>query len=165
MWTRAYLKERAKVALKQNYLTCVLVGFIFVVCAALTSGGPSPDSYNYESYEAFLESVSASLPIGKAALALIIELFVLNPLTVGVYRFFIVNSRTHEARIGEILYGFRNNYFNICLVMFVQQVYLLLWTLLFIIPGIIKTYSYFLVPYILAEDSGLGANEAITMSR
>jgi uncharacterized membrane protein len=42
--------------------------------------------------------------------------------------------------------------------------YTFLWTLLFIIPWIIKKYSYALVPYIL-RDTDLSYNEAITLSR
>jgi len=40
-----------------------------------------------------------------------------------------------------------------------------LWSLLFVIPGIIKTYSYAMTPYILAENPGMTATEAITESR
>ena len=43
--------------------------------------------------------------------------------------------------------------------------YILLWTLLFIIPGIIKSFSYAMTPYILAENPMLTVNEAITKSR
>lgn len=48
---------------------------------------------------------------------------------------------------------------------FLMGLYLVLWTLLFIIPGVIKSYSYAMTPYILAEHPELGANEAITESR
>ena len=40
-----------------------------------------------------------------------------------------------------------------------------LWTLLFIIPGIIKAFSYAMSPYILEENPELSANEAIDRSR
>ena len=39
-----------------------------------------------------------------------------------------------------------------------------LWTMLFIIPGIIKSLSYALAPYILADNPELSANEAIDES-
>ena len=39
------------------------------------------------------------------------------------------------------------------------------WSLLFIMPGIIKSCSYAMVPFILADDPSLGAREAITLSR
>lgn len=45
------------------------------------------------------------------------------------------------------------------------MVYTLLWTLLFIIPGIIASISYALVPFILAEHPKMGASEAIALSK
>ncbi|WP_226847337.1 DUF975 family protein [Bifidobacterium lemurum] len=48
--------------------------------------------------------------------------------------------------------------------MFVRYVYQFLWTLT-IVGGIIKRYSYIMVPYILAENPTIRANEAITLSR
>ena len=43
--------------------------------------------------------------------------------------------------------------------------YLFLWTCLFIIPGIVKAYSYAMTPYILSENPTLSVGEAITASR
>jgi uncharacterized membrane protein len=40
-----------------------------------------------------------------------------------------------------------------------------LWTLLFIIPGIIKTYSYSLAPYLCERDKDLDPRDSITLSR
>ena len=48
---------------------------------------------------------------------------------------------------------------------FLRGLYTFLWTLLFIIPGIIKAYSYAMTPYILAEHPEMTASEAITESR
>lgn len=46
-----------------------------------------------------------------------------------------------------------------------MNIYLLLWTVLFIIPGIIKSYQYRMVPYILSENSDLSTSNAIKISR
>ena len=51
------------------------------------------------------------------------------------------------------------------LVMFLKNLFIALWTLLFIVPGIIKMYSYRLVPYILKEHPELTGTQAITLSR
>jgi uncharacterized membrane protein len=48
---------------------------------------------------------------------------------------------------------------------FLRGLYTFLWTLLFIIPGVIKAYSYSMTPYILAEHPEMTASEAITESR
>jgi len=44
-------------------------------------------------------------------------------------------------------------------------IYVFLWTLLFIIPGIVAGYSYAMTPYILADNPNLSASEAIAMSK
>ncbi len=44
-------------------------------------------------------------------------------------------------------------------------IYISLWSMLFVIPGIVKTYSYAMTPYILAENPGMLVNDAITKSR
>ncbi len=46
-----------------------------------------------------------------------------------------------------------------------RGLYTFLWSLLFVIPGIIKSYSYSMTPYILLEHPQMSANEAITASR
>lgn len=48
---------------------------------------------------------------------------------------------------------------------FLRGLYTALWTLLFIIPGIVKSYSYAMTPFIMAENPDMTANEAITASR
>ena len=48
---------------------------------------------------------------------------------------------------------------------FLVGLYTLLWTLLFIIPGLIKSLSYAMTPFVLADDPNLTANQAITRSR
>ena len=46
-----------------------------------------------------------------------------------------------------------------------MHVYLILWSLLFAIPGIIKGYAYRLVPFILADNPDMDPDDAITFSR
>ena len=48
---------------------------------------------------------------------------------------------------------------------FLRGLYVFLWSLLFIIPGIIKTYSYAMTPYIMADHPEMTAKEAITASK
>ena len=48
---------------------------------------------------------------------------------------------------------------------FLQSIYMFLWTLLLIIPGIVARYSYAMTEYILAENPELSADEAISRSK
>lgn len=48
---------------------------------------------------------------------------------------------------------------------FLQMLYILLWGLLFIIPGVVAAYRYAMTPYILAENPEMRAGEAIDRSK
>lgn len=47
----------------------------------------------------------------------------------------------------------------------VTSLFILLWSLLFIIPGIIASYRYALAPYLMAENPNIGIMEAISRSK
>ena len=98
------------------------------------------------------------------AVAFVIDLLLINPLEVGCMRFFAENSYA-PAELGEIGYGFKSGYGRVVGTMLRRDIYLLLWSLLFVIPGIVKTYSYRMVPYILAEEPELSGKDVIDRSR
>lgn len=54
---------------------------------------------------------------------------------------------------------------NIVKITFFMQIKLMLWTLLFIIPGIIKALEYSMIPYILAERPDISSEEAFRLSK
>ena len=102
---------------------------------------------------------------GILAIVLIaVYLLVLNPLVVGCRRFFYENLK-EKAGVGEIGYAYKNGWANTAFVMFMKDLYIFLWTLLLIIPGIIKHYEYRLVPYILAEDPSTELRDALELSK
>lgn len=98
-------------------------------------------------------------------LGLAIGILVGNPIQVGSSRFFMC-ARERSTRIGEMFYAFRQREFwNVVLIMLVMNVKIFLWGLLFVIPGIIKSYEYRMIPYILAENPGLPMSEVFALSR
>ena len=48
---------------------------------------------------------------------------------------------------------------------FLRGLYVTLWSLLFVIPGIVKSYAYAMTPFIMAENPEMSASDAITASR
>jgi uncharacterized membrane protein len=48
---------------------------------------------------------------------------------------------------------------------FLRGLYIFLWSLLFVIPGIVKSYAYAMTPFIMADNPEMTANEAITASK
>lgn len=167
MWTRADLKARGKLCFQRNYAACVLAALVITIATASVSGGYDVSGtvngvINDNSY-----SAGFSLPLvgGVALFFLILKLFVLNVLQVGGVRFFVEN-RNYKAPASKIAFGFQNgNFVNVALVMFMQNLFIFLWSLLFIIPGIIKAYSYRMTPYILAEQPDIDYRDAIRISR
>lgn len=98
------------------------------------------------------------------ALVLVIDVFVANPLEVGIRRFFTQNLN-QSASVKEITYAFDSNYKNIAKTMFYRDLYTFLWSLLFIIPGIVKAYEYRMIPYLLAENPMMSKEEAFAASK
>lgn len=69
-----------------------------------------------------------------------------------------------KPEAGDVFAGFGNNLSASIVTYLLENVYIFLWTLLLIIPGIVKSYSYACALYLI-EDEGLSGNEAITRSR
>lgn len=92
-----------------------------------------------------------------------LRLLVFNPIEVGCRGFFTRNTEA-PASMDELKTGF-HPYGRTVGAMFLRDLFLFLWFLLCFIPGLIKHYSYRMVPYILADDPTIGAMDAITRSR
>ncbi|MBQ6623578.1 MAG: DUF975 family protein [Mogibacterium sp.] len=99
------------------------------------------------------------------AVALAFSILVVNPLALGCNKFFYSNLDA-PAEVGEVGFGFSKNYGNYVKALLLTDVYTVLWSFLFIIPGIIKGfYSYRMVPFILIDNPDIGAKAAVTKSR
>lgn len=94
----------------------------------------------------------------------LISIFVWNPLSVGCIKYFI-DCRYGNAELKDILFVFRNNYVNVCVNIFLKQLFTFLWCLLLIVPGIVKAYEYMMVPYLLAENPDMSREEVFAMSK
>lgn len=173
MWTRQELKTNAKLNFKRNYWPCVGVAFLMALFGGgITAGNGASrtaDSGSVDgSYAGGISEWQMMLLVVMAiiaVLAIVLSIFVGNVLRVGGYQFFIAN-RTEMPSVGQMFGSFRGgNYGNIVLTMFLKDLYVMLWTLLLIIPGIIKSYEYLMVPYILAENPAMNQKEAFAISK
>ena len=98
-------------------------------------------------------------------IVLVAKVFVGYLLKMGGYRFFILNQ-TAQPGIGTLLDGFRSgHYVNIVLTMFLRDLFTALWSLLLVVPGIVKHYEYLMVPYIIAENPAMDYKEAFQISK
>lgn len=175
MWSRAYLKEKAKFALKRNYWRIVLVTLIvFLIGGAWIDLGINVDAEELKN--TFSTMIPSAYMLGMASIGLVLfalaattvgillSVFIFAPLEVGTKRFF-VKSLNQPAEINEVSFAFDNNYKNVVKILFFRDLYLFGWTLLFIIPGIVKAYEYHMVPYLLAENPNLTKEEVFTLSK
>ncbi|MEY8349248.1 DUF975 family protein [Bacillus cereus] len=97
----------------------------------------------------------------------IVAMIIIGPITLGAYYLVLNAVRGKEVRIGYIFKWLSDGSkimksFSTYLLMYV---YLILWTLLLIIPGIIKSFSYSMTYFILNDHPEYTANQAITESR
>lgn len=98
------------------------------------------------------------------AIAFAFSMLLYNPFHVGVQRF-MLKSVDDKAEVKEVLYAFDHSYKNVVRAMFHKDIRVLLWSLLFVIPGIYKSYQYRMVSYILAEHPDTDYRQALQVSK
>ncbi|MFI5195811.1 MAG: DUF975 family protein [Chitinophagales bacterium] len=109
-------------------------------------------------YTLIVSSFSATQKTG------IISLLIAGPMMLGAVMFSLSISRGKEARLEQIFDGFR--FFSKALVTYLLMIlFVILWMLLLIIPGIIAALSYSMAFYILADDKSLKPMEVLDRSK
>ena len=172
MWNRAELKMRGNMAFKKNYVSAVVVALlmgIFGTVSGESSARRVSENSDIYSGNLFNAEMITGLLAGIATVVILIVLvakvFVGNLLKMGGYRFFILNQ-TAQPGIGTLLDGFRSgHYVNIVLAMFLRDLFTALWSLLLVVPGIVKHYEYLMVSYIIAENPAMDYKEAFQISK
>ena len=172
MWNRAELKMRGNMAFKKNYVSAVVVALLMGIFGTVSGESSARRvSENSDIYSGNLFNVGmiTGLLAGIATVVILIVLvakvFVGNLLKMGGYRFFILNQ-TAQPGIETLLDGFRSgHYVNIVLTMFLRDLFTTLWSLLLVVPGIVKHYEYLMVPYIIAENPAMDYKEAFQISK
>ncbi|SRR6056297_295839 len=173
MWTREVLKNRAKGVLKDDYWKALIVSFLIMLTGGShnsgswgsgSAGGRGAAGGNAVS-DFFNYNYKMIMLVGATVLLIVlIRIFIGYMVEVGGRRYFI-DLTFGSADIGVLGYGFgEGRYANIFKTMLLRSIYIFLWTLLLIIPGIVKAYAYRMVPYILAENPDMSSEKAIQLS-
>lgn len=185
MWNRKELKAKGKAAFRANYWRSLLVALIMVAIfgggAAVVGNSVSQTGAEQEINvtdtaeltqaleeippEALVTILLAILGVAAVASALmaLVSALLFNPLKVGCQRFFLVNSDA-PAGFSELAFGYKADYGNMVKTLLLKDIFVFLWSLLFGIPGVVKSYSYRMTPFILAENPSMGSREAISRS-
>ena len=100
-----------------------------------------------------------------AAISLFYWIFVSKVLEVGNARFFLENRKYTKTKASKLALPYRlGKTTHVAYTMFLKNLYTILWGLT-IIGGFIKYYSYYLVPYILAENPNMKTKDVLKLSR
>ncbi|MBN1576020.1 MAG: DUF975 family protein [Chitinispirillaceae bacterium] len=94
----------------------------------------------------------------------IIGLIINGPLTVGYYIVFLSLIRKEEVRFSQLFEGFAS-FLNALGAYLLIIVFVVLWSLLLIIPGIMAAFSYSMTLFLIADNQEMDAFKAIKASK
>ena len=180
MWKRSDLKKSAKEVIFKDYWKAFLVSLIasglFINGFSYSRGVNHTGSGDFSQlFENGLHLDAAALIVvllAVLAVAIVIGLIIgllyialMYPLSVGEARYYI-SAGGGIADMNFIAHAFKKDrYLNVLTVLFLRNIFVFLWTLLFIIPGIIKHYQYYMVKYIVADNSKIDYKRALEISK
>lgn len=144
----------------------VTKGTFYVIFNTITNGQTQLQKFvnSITDYSTKLK-IAEFLIIITTFLGLLIKIFLTNPIVVGESRIFLESKNYKKTKFKRILYPYRKGrYWNCVKTILLRNIYKDLWNLT-IIGGIIKEYSYKMVPFIIAENTNIKPNDAIKMSR
>ena len=94
-----------------------------------------------------ISGAASSISLGIAAL------IISGPLVYGLNRICVnVVKGNNKIQIEDLFVGFKECFTQSFLLSLLTGLFTFLWSLLFFIPGIVKSYSYAMAPYILQDD-------------
>ncbi len=138
------LRAEARKALGGHWTTAVIITLVYMVCCAVFS---SPSYFHNFA----------------AIISLLLFILVVYPITFGYCVFALYRRRDQECGVGTLMDGF-NNYGRVVLTSLLRSIYIYLWTLLLVVPGIVKSYSYAMTLFVLKDHPEMGCDEAIEAS-
>ena len=169
---RPALKRKAKETLRSHSPRIYLVG---ILCSLLTTIGATATEWptirlllRAESLEQMLylyensTAVSTGFALSIATLAM--TLFV-NLVTYGWQLFTLRASREEETGGAETLFSCFQQFWRFLLAQLLMNLFITLWSLLFVIPGIIAAFSYSQTIYIMLDNPKISPLEAIGASK
>jgi uncharacterized membrane protein len=164
MKTNQELKNSALAALKGNWAPAVLgaIFFTFATCL-ITSPGYCANMAAFGM--PFFDSINPKLLKIFSNSSFLLNFFLLYPLSLGysvAHKELLQNGDAAITR-NTVRLAFSDYVRNAVSILLVY-LYTLLWTLLFIVPGIIKGLAYSLTPFIVKDNPQLSPNQAINLS-
>lgn len=176
----------AREVLRSKWLIAVVVGLVAALLGGAGADGPEVKlnidasgahaSFEYAGQTIFstgggLNSEIGAFLIGSAiyitiaAILMAIVYFVLGSIIEVGYARFNLELADRRNPAFETLFAYFPHWKTTAMTRLLRSIYIFLWSLLLVIPGIIATYSYAMTSFILAEQPELEASEAIALSK
>ena len=186
MITAEDFRKIARNVLTGKWVTSVLVGLVASLLGGLASEGPQVKinvdasnadvSFSFAGQNIFstgggLNSDIAAFIAGTfffftiIALVMAVIYFVLGSFVGVGYAKFNLNLVDKKETAFETLFEYFSYWKTTAAMRLLRGLYIFLWSLLFIIPGIVAGYSYAMTDYILAENPNMTASEAVELSK
>lgn len=157
MQDNQYYKNSALAALKGNWAPALVVTIVYFAIAVLSFGGQTVAQLFQLSPKAFLAILAG---------VYVLYFLLLFPAMVGYMNAFRTLYETGDNKLTTNLFHFGfGNWAHVAWGYFLMFVKTMLWTLLFIVPGIIKSFAYVMTPFILVEHPEMKAIDAIHLSQ
>jgi uncharacterized membrane protein len=160
MLDKVEIKKKAREFKANGYWRVV---WAYIVIGSIIGAGSS--IMTFDSLTGNTEGADRFLFLVLEVVAFLVALFVAPVVKVG--EAFYSTKLYHKkcVQIGEVFSVGFNLYGRNLGSMLYRNLFIFLWSLLLVIPGIIKYYSYFLTPYLLMRFKNIGAIEAVRISK
>jgi len=108
--------------------------------------------------------VVSAVSAGTSAIA--IGFLLIGPLSVGLSYYLLdyIENKNNGDKFELLIEGLKKSLVNSIVAGLLNMVFVFLWSLLFVIPGIIKALAYSMYPYIIADNPEIDAMEALKRS-
>ena len=162
------LRARARQMLSGKWAMAILTTFLAGVLGALLLSSNSSVNINFEvemleklpkvvqAYLAIAASIGGTLGMIQFVLGGVVQL--------GYCKYLLKLHDGEQADVKDLFSEF-NRFADGFILSLLQGIYIFLWSLLFVIPGIVATYKYAMSSFILLENPGMKPNDAITASK
>lgn len=109
---------------------------------------------------ALISGALGAIPFAGA----LITMLIMGPLMLGWTRFSMSMARNEEASINQLFEGF-NDFMRPFITYLLMVIFIILWMILLIIPGIIAAHAYSMTFYIMNDDPSIGGMDALRKSK
>lgn len=163
------LRRRGLSALQGNWQTALMVTFVAgllgIVQSTIQLRLDATSILSRPLSDNFGHLASSIAPYSGVLALLAILQFLLSPaLNIGMNTYYVMLHKSEQPPF-SLLFS-RLNIWLRCLGLFLLMgIFIFLWSLLLVVPGIIAAYRYSMAPYLMAENPDIGALEAIRRSK